>query len=111
MSESECASILWQMTHLQKEYISQVVGLYDVSIANAITGNVSGILFAIDGFYFKQTPTSAPQYMPYSEITSVEEKFSTLIIRGAETSITMKSISYAQSYIVELFNKLKDFSN
>lgn len=111
MSESECTSILWQMTHLQKEYISQVVGLYDVSIANAITGNVSGILFAIDGFYFKQTPTSAPQYMPYSEITSVEEKFSTLIIRGAETSITMKSISYAQSYIVELFNKLKDFSN
>lgn len=109
MSESECASVLWQMAHLQKEYISQVVGLYDVSIANSITGNVSGILFVIDGFYFKQTPTSAPQYMPYSEITSVEEKFSTLIVRGAETSIKMKSISYAQSYMVELFNKLRHF--
>ena len=111
MSESECASILWQMAHLQKEYISQVAGLYDVSITNSITGNVSGILFVIDGFYFKQTPTSAPQYMPYSEITSVEEKFSTLIVQGAETSIKMKSISYAQSYMVDLFNKLRHFSN
>lgn len=111
MNTSERADILWQMAYLQKEYIAQVAGWYDVSTKNLITGNVSGILFVIDGFYFKQTPTSAPQYMSYSEITCVEEKFSTLIVQGAENIIKMKSTSYAQPYMVELFNKLRHFSN
>ena len=44
--------------------------------------------------------------MSYSEIISVEEKFSTLIVRGTETRIKMKGICYAQSRITKLLKEL-----
>lgn len=110
-SEGELKKILNQMTCRQED-ITDIIALFDPIIKHALNGNYGGILFVETGFYFRQNDNSNLEYMRYSDILSVEEKFSTEVVHGQNgQTIRMKSISYAQRHVTDLFQYFADINS
>jgi len=86
---------------------SEIIGIYDISLSNCITGNFSGILFMKDGFYFRKNKTSPAKFMMYADIKSVRVKFSTMIIRHRQgKDMELKGISYSTPELAAVFAKI-----
>lgn len=86
---------------------SEIIGVYDASLSNCVTGNFSGILFMKDGFYFRKNSTSPARFMMYADIKSVLTKFSTMIIRHRQgKNMELKGISYSTPKLSMLFTQI-----
>lgn len=109
-SKRELEDILRQMTFAGQEQTSNIIALYDITPRIA-DNKYSGILFMKEGFYFKQKDHSPIEYMSYSEIRGVREKFAALVIYGNAKTIEMKSTSYAQPRLTRLFWQLRKVAN
>lgn len=86
---------------------SEIIGVYDASLSNCVTGNFSGILFMKDGFYFRKNSTSPARFMMYADIKSVLTKFSTMIVRHRQgKNMELKGISYSTPKLSMLFTQI-----
>ena len=86
-----------------------VIGIFDPSPMNCLTGKVSGILFTKERIIFKDSPKSVPVSFKYSNLKYIESKFSTLVLHGKNgTVLKLKDIMYASVSMLELFSGIRD---
>ena len=91
------------------ETVDNIIGLYDPSPMNCLTGNISGILFCKDRFIFKQKPNDTPLSLKYSEIKEVKDTFIYLHIYGKiGTTVSMKGAVYSCYSIKHFFEEIID---
>lgn len=85
-----------------------VIGIFDPSIANCITGKVSGLLFSKERILYKDTADSVPVSFRYCNMKRVEQKFSSLILYGKNgTTIKLKGVSYAVDSTYAVFDGIR----
>ena len=106
-SEGELKKILCQMAYAGQESFEDIIAIYDPNAWHCLNEKYGGILFMQNGFYYKEKDNSNPQYMSYSSIISVEEKFSTEVVHGVKGQIIkLKGIRFAQPNITSLFEEI-----
>lgn len=91
------------------DYVNNIIGLYDPSAMNILTGNVSGILFLKERFIYKETANSMPIAIEYEDIGHVVQKFNSLILELKKGGTRkLKGIMFSHDEIYHLFEEIID---
>lgn len=86
-----------------------VIGIFDPSPMNSLTGKVSGIVFTKERIIYKDNPGSVPVSFKYSNAKNIEQKFSTIVLYGKNgTVLKLKGIMYSSDSMRELFSGIID---
>ena len=94
------------------ESIDDIIGLYDPSAMNCLTGDYSGILFTKDQMYYLKDKKGYSIPIRYKNIRAVEEKFSSLIIYLRNGNpITFKGIMFSTSELARLLTDISEIFN
>lgn len=106
-TEAEKKKMLLQITGCDTYKIEDIIGLYDASIANSLTGNFLGILFLSDRIYVKVKKDVKTQYMLYSDIKMIKRVSSKLILTSnSGEMIALGGIMYASEDIEKLLKNI-----
>lgn len=89
-----------------------IIGVYDATIGNCISGNFNGILFLRDRIFVKLTKSSPRETMKYADMISITGTLSKRVIsaRNGDT-ITLSGINYATEEIEKLFDRIIALTN
>lgn len=106
-TESEKKKMLLQITGRDTYDTKDIVGLYDASIANSLTGNFLGILFLTDRVYVKVKKDIQTQYMLYKDIKMVQRVSSKVIMTSNEGEmIALSGFMYASEDMEKLLKNI-----
>ena len=107
LSAAEKTKLLLQMAGDDTLPHGDIIGVYDASIMNSISGNFNGILFLRDRICVKLTKSGPKGMMKYSDMASLSGTLSKCTITAADGStVILNGINYATAEMQKLFAEI-----
>lgn len=110
-SLSELQQLSKQMANGIEINSLEIIGLYDASIADSLSGKYSGILFTNNEIFVNLNHSSKSQRMKYDDMIAITGDPTSLVstlklISYDDNQIKLKGISYTSSNIFALFSNI-----